>query len=140
VCLVVMVRNGDGHLKNFGLVYSHPGDRTSIRLAPLYDVVTTSIYALSPSAAGITKYDRTLALNLAKSKQYPDRATLLEFGRSICQVARPERVLERIADAMTQTLCEERERVPGELLRLMSSEWDAGRAVAVARRSRQTLS
>ena len=133
VCLVVMVRNGDGHLKNFGLVYSHPGDRTSIRLAPLYDVVTTSIYALSPSAAGITKYDRTLALNLAKSKQYPDRATLLDFGRAICQVARPERVLERIADAMTQTLREERERIPGELLGLMSSEWDAGRAVAIPR-------
>ena len=43
------------------------------------------------------------------------------------------RVLERIADAMTQTLREERQRIPGELLGLMSSEWDAGRAVAVSR-------
>lgn len=132
VSLIVMVRNGDGHLKNFGLLYTHPGNRTSIRLAPLYDVVTTSIYAMSRSTAGITKYDRTLALNLAKTKQYPDRATLLDFGRAICQVSRPEQVLERIAEAMTQTLHEARDRIPANLLRSMSGEWDMGRAIAVS--------
>src|SRR6185312_1025153 len=44
VAFSVMVHNGDGHLKNFGLLYEHPGDRRSVRLAPLYDVVTTSLY------------------------------------------------------------------------------------------------
>lgn len=131
VCLIVMTRNGDGHLKNFGLLYTHPDDRASIRLAPLFDVVTTSIYAMSEMAAGITKYDRTLALNLAKSKQYPDRKTLLDFGRSVCLVRHPERVIERIAGAMSDALREERERVPVELHRKLSRAWDEGRQVAV---------
>jgi hypothetical protein len=26
ITFIVMVRNGDGHLKNFGLLYAHPGD------------------------------------------------------------------------------------------------------------------
>lgn len=132
VCLVVMARNGDGHLKNFGLLYTHPDDRASIRLAPLFDVVTTSIYAISETAGGITKYDRTLALNLAKSKQYPDRATLLEFGRSVCQVRNPEPVIERIAGAMSDTLRDEKDRVPAALHGQMSREWDEGRQVAIA--------
>jgi serine/threonine-protein kinase HipA len=126
VCLIVMTRNGDGHLKNFGLLYTHPDDRTSIRLAPLFDVVTTSIYALSETAAGITKYDRTLALKLAKSKQYPDRKTLLDFARYVCQVDAPELVIERIADALSATLSAERERVPATLIETMRPEWEAG--------------
>jgi serine/threonine-protein kinase HipA len=126
VCLIVMTRNGDGHLKNFGLLYTHPDDRVSIRLAPLFDVVTTSIYALSETAAGITKYDRTLALKLAKSKQYPDRKTLLDFARSVCQVDAPELVIERIADALSATLSAERERVPATLIEKMQPEWEAG--------------
>ena len=36
-----MLRNGDAHLKNFGLLYSSTAD---VRLAPLYDVVTTTAY------------------------------------------------------------------------------------------------
>jgi len=132
VCLIVMTRNGDGHLKNFGLLYTHPDDRASIRLAPLFDVVTTSIYAMSETTSGITKYDRTLALNLAKSRQYPDRATLLEFGRGICQVRHPEGVIERIAGAMSDALREEKERVPAELHGRLSREWDEGRQVAVS--------
>lgn len=46
VGLSVMVRNGDAHLKNFGVLYDHPAARTTARLAPLYDVVTTSAYDL----------------------------------------------------------------------------------------------
>ena len=34
IAFTVMVRNGDGHLKNFGLLYEHPGNRQSTRLAP----------------------------------------------------------------------------------------------------------
>ncbi len=111
VAFAVMVRNGDGHLKNFGLLYEHPAAVDSIRLAPLYDVVTTSVYGSTSLRTGITKYDRTLALNLAKSKNYPDRATLLDFGARVCAVTHPERVLERIADAMTAALSEHQERI-----------------------------
>jgi serine/threonine-protein kinase HipA len=123
IAFTVMVRNGDGHLKNFGLLYDHPGDRQSIRLAPLYDVVTTSLYGVTNPRTYITKYDRTLALNLHKSRSYPDRATLLAFGRDHCGVARPEEVLERIADALSATLKENRGRVPAELWAGLNAEW-----------------
>lgn len=99
--------------------------RSSIRLAPLYDVVTTSIYGVA-SAAAITKYDRTLALNMAKTKTYPKRRTLLEFGTQHCQVKRPGEVIVRIADAMTATLAEHGQRVDGGLLKLMREAWGAG--------------
>lgn len=36
------LRNGDAHLKNFGLIYSGPED---VRLAPAYDIVSSSVYA-----------------------------------------------------------------------------------------------
>lgn len=120
-----MVHNGDAHLKNFGLLYEHPANATSIRLAPLYDVVTTSIYGFTQPRTLITKYDRTLALNLRKSRAYPDRATLMDFGATHCSVSRPEQVLERIADALSATLEEHRDRVPSELLRSLRQEWNA---------------
>jgi serine/threonine-protein kinase HipA len=119
----VMVRNGDGHLKNFGLLYEHPGNRKSVRLAPLYDVVTTSLYGVTHPRTYITKYDRTLALKLSKSRNYPDLGMLLAFGQDHCGVARPEEVVERIADALAETLKAHRERVPDELWRGLSAEW-----------------
>jgi serine/threonine-protein kinase HipA len=130
VALAVMVRNGDGHLKNFGLLYEHPAAVDSIRLAPLYDVVTTSIYGSTSARTGITKYDRTLALNLSKSKDYPNRTTLIEFGTRACEVRHPDQVLERIADAMMATLAELGDRIEPRLLAQMREEWNAGAAVA----------
>lgn len=41
IVLCWMLRNGDAHLKNFALLYSGIAD---VRLAPLYDVVTTTAY------------------------------------------------------------------------------------------------
>jgi serine/threonine-protein kinase HipA len=136
VALAVMVRNGDGHLKNFGLLYEHPAAVDSIRLAPLYDVVTTSIYGSTSVRTGITKYDRTLALNLSKSKSYPDRTTLVDFGARVCDVIQPEKVLERIADAMMDTLSELGDRVDEQLLAQMRTEWNAGAGVATRHSAR----
>lgn len=127
VAFMVMVRNGDGHLKNFGLLYEHPRDLASIRIAPLYDVVTTSIYDISGGMTQITKYDRTLALKLGKTRNYPDRKTLLEFGKTICQVLHPQRTIERSADAMSETLNAERDRIEPSLLKSLSAAWDEGR-------------
>lgn len=45
----IMLRNGDAHLKNFGVLYTHPGDA---RLAPMFDVVTTAIYRYERLAGG----------------------------------------------------------------------------------------
>lgn len=127
VAFMVLVRNGDGHLKNFGLLYEHPRDLASIRIAPLYDVVTTSIYDISGGMTQITKYDRTLALKLGKTRSYPDRKTLLEFGKTICQVLHPQRTIERSADAMSETLNAERDRIEPSLLKTLSAAWDEGR-------------
>jgi serine/threonine-protein kinase HipA len=123
IAFTVMVRNGDGHLKNFGLLYEHPRDRQTVRLAPLYDVVTTSLYGSTNPRTYITKYDRTLALNLRKSRNYPDQATLLAFGRDHCGVARPEEVIERIADSLSKTLKENRGRIPEQLWHGLNTEW-----------------
>ncbi|WPG41013.1 HipA domain-containing protein [Variovorax sp. EBFNA2] len=41
VAFSIMVRNGDAHLKNFGLLYTSSAD---CRLAPMFDVVTTALY------------------------------------------------------------------------------------------------
>lgn len=40
--LSCMVRNGDAHLKNFGVLYDAPGE--PVRFAPVYDIVTTTVY------------------------------------------------------------------------------------------------
>ncbi len=40
--LSVMVRNGDAHLKNFGVLY--PSPEGPVTMAPVYDVVTTTAY------------------------------------------------------------------------------------------------
>lgn len=37
-----LLRNGDAHLKNFGLIYDENGN--NCRMAPIYDVVTTTVY------------------------------------------------------------------------------------------------
>ena len=101
-------------------------------LAPMFDVVTTSIYRYQQYAGGPDLEDRTLALKLfagrGQTKAYPTTQELLKFGREVCGVNRPEQVLQRIADAMTNTLqqAETDERIPGELLTDMRVVWEDG--------------
>lgn len=40
VAFSILMRDGDAHLKNFGVLYC---SETDIRLAPMFDVLTTSI-------------------------------------------------------------------------------------------------
>lgn len=134
LALCVMVRNGDAHLKNFGLLYEHPAAATSPTLAPLYDVVTTTVYAYRDYRSDHRLVDRTMALKLHKSKRYPSRKELLQFGADVCHVRDPQQVIERIATAMSETLAANRERVDRGFLQQLSSEWDGGRlSVAVDR-------
>ena len=126
VAFSVMVRNGDAHLKNFGVLYRSSKD---IWLAPMYDVVTTCIYKYTRYPGGPELEDRTMALKLfvghGRSKSYPSHDALLEFGRRVCGVAQPQQVLTRIAQAMRQTLkiSVGDERIPKELLAQMKSAW-----------------
>lgn len=133
VAFSIMVRNGDAHLKNFGWLYR---SRKDVWLAPMFDVVTTSIYKYSQFPGGPELEDRTLALKLFagkhQTKAYPTTEELVDFGRRICGVARPVDVIDRIAGAMGKTLDEAKgdARVTRALWEQMARAWEEGRAHA----------
>ena len=86
--LSMVLKNGDAHLKNFGLLYTHP-ESDDCRLSPLYDLVCTAVYI-----------PRDLpALSLAKKKAWPTRQELIVFGRDVCRVHDPEMVIDRTLNA-----------------------------------------
>lgn len=126
VTLSCMVRNGDAHLKNFGMLYDDPSQRHTVRLAPLYDVVTTTIYRGYDPILDRSTADQTMALKLGGKRTYPDRATLLDFGRTACGVLDPEPVLERIGRAMLTTLNQHGNRFPDDLMAPLREAWQCG--------------
>ena len=71
------VQNGDAHLKNFGLLYR---DIDSIKLAPAYDVVCTSLYIEND----------IMALNLLGSKKWWDKKYLIRFAVESCDLSKQE--------------------------------------------------
>ena len=131
VCLSVMVRNGDAHLKNFGVLYTHPGALETVQLAPVFDVTTTTVYENYNPKSGQSLVDRTLAIKMNKAKVYPDRQQLIEFGRKHCGIANPGAIIERISDAMSEALSAHKVHIDVELFSTMQKEWDAGRAMAL---------
>lgn len=72
VALACTIRNGDAHLKNFGILYDAPG--VNVRLAPVYDMLSTRPYH---------PHD-VLALELNGSKEFPSGQQLRQFGRHAC--------------------------------------------------------
>ena len=88
IVLSMAIRNGDAHLKNFGMLYTHTrtGD---VRLSPLYDIVNTTAYI----------HRDVPALKLKKEKLWPTRERLIEFGYAHCQVDQPAQVIDRIIEA-----------------------------------------
>jgi len=72
-----LVKNGDAHLKNFGLLYD---DIDNIKLAPAYDVVSTTVYIK----------DDIPALYLLGSKKWWDKEFLLKFGMQSCDLTNKE--------------------------------------------------
>ena len=128
VAFTVMVHNGDGHLKNFGVLYSSTDD---VRLAPMFDVVTTSIYKYQRFEGGPELEDHTMALKLFAgskgSKIYPYAKELLDFGRRVCGVSDPAAVIQRIAQGMTQALakCSTDHRITAALYAQVSAAWQS---------------
>lgn len=128
VSLSVIVRNGDAHLKNFAMLY----DAGRRWLAPLFDVVTTTLYPYE-RAHGVRVTDRTLALKLrrgARDRLYPAPDALVAFGREVCRVADPRARLEPILDAMADTLraAARDSRIARGLLAGLGAEWRASLA------------
>lgn len=87
------VRNGDAHLKNFGIVYDDV--QGEARLAPVYDLVTTSVYLSKDS----------MALTLNGTTKWPSRKELQRLGETRMQgsPARVRQILERVAAAIAAT-------------------------------------
>lgn len=72
-----LLKNGDAHLKNFGLIYD---DILNIKLAPAYDVVTTTVYIKNDIPA----------LHLLGSKKWWKEKQLLRFGIEFCDLTAKE--------------------------------------------------
>jgi serine/threonine-protein kinase HipA len=91
--LSCMVRNGDAHLKNFGVLYDSP--RAPVRLAPVYDVVTTAAYIPQDIPA----------LSLAGTKKWWPRKMLEKFAvvHLALPVGRIRMIIEQVAEAVTDT-------------------------------------
>ena len=87
------IRNGDAHLKNFGITYEEVDG--AARLAPVYDLVTTTAYIPVD----------LMALTLEGTKRWPNRAVLLRLGQLRTGMSTPkvEAVLESVADALAET-------------------------------------
>lgn len=91
--LSTMVRNGDVHLKNFGVLY--PSLQGPVTMAPVYDVVTTTVYIRND----------TPALSLAGTKKWWDRKLLERFAVTHLNLSIGEtgEIIERMADAIMET-------------------------------------
>src|SRR5580698_2539942 len=87
------LRNGDAHLKNFGIVYDDV--QGEARLAPVYDLVTTSVYLPKDS----------MALTLNGSTKWASTKELQRLGETRVggTPARVRQILERIEAAIADT-------------------------------------
>lgn len=120
------VRNGDAHLKNFGIVYD---DVLGVaRLAPVYDLVTTTVYIAKDN----------MALTLNGSTQWPSAKTLGVLGetRMMGTPSKVKQILERVADAMSETMADMRAYIKdhpefAEIGNRMLQEWEKGRELSL---------
>jgi serine/threonine-protein kinase HipA len=122
IALNCALRNGDAHLKNFGVVYD--GVQGEAHLAPVYDVVTTTVYLPKDQ----------MALNLNGTNQRPVAKDLIRFaeGKSLASRQDLLRVFERIQDAMSEVAnsmdkyCHDHPEFR-DIERRMAEEWAQGR-------------
>jgi len=126
IALNCALRNGDAHLKNFGIVYDDV--QGEARLAPVYDLVTTSVYLPRDS----------LALTLNGTTNWPSAKDLRKFGetRTGAAPAKVRSILERSYEAIQGTAKEVHSYIEQhpefeELGKRMLQEWETGAATAL---------
>jgi len=78
VVMNYLLKNGDAHLKNFGLLYDD--DFKNIFYSPVYDVVNTVVYI----------YKDKPALMLEDKKIWHSKDTLIKFGQKSCLLSQSE--------------------------------------------------
>ncbi|MDQ5984719.1 MAG: hypothetical protein CSYNP_00415 [Syntrophus sp. SKADARSKE-3] len=96
--LSAMVRNGDAHLKNFGVLYPSPSG--PVTLAPVYDVVTTTVYIRQDVPA----------LSLAGAKKWWPRKQMEQFA--VTHLSLPVKSVARIIDQVSDAVIKAREMIP----------------------------
>jgi serine/threonine-protein kinase HipA len=127
IALNCALRNGDAHLKNFGIVYDDV--QGEARLAPVYDLVTTSVYLTKDS----------LALTLNGGTAWPAARELKKLGetRAGGTPAKIRQILERVAEAIRETAKEIEDRVRDHpefaaIGERMMREWEEGIRISLS--------
>ena len=119
--LSVMLRNGDGHLKNFGVLY--PSPLGEVTLAPAYDLVTTTAYIQKDVPA----------LSIAGTKKWWPRKVLERFA--VSHLSLPIGTISDTFDRMAEAIRETRERISAHMAETpefrdigqrMLTEWNEG--------------
>jgi serine/threonine-protein kinase HipA len=125
IALNCALRNGDAHLKNFGIVYDDVLEQA--RLAPVYDLITTSVYLPHDS----------LALTLNGTTLWPDSKALRRLGETRMHgtPSKIREIFEHISDAMAQTEVDLRSymkhhREFADIGERMLKEWANGRQLS----------
>lgn len=126
IALNCAIRNGDAHLKNFGIVYDDVLGEA--RLAPVYDLVTTTVYLPNDS----------MALTLNGSTRWPANKELQRFGETRMGGA-PAKV-KQILGHIDEAICEITKEVHAyikknpsfaEIGDRMLKEWAAGASLSL---------
>jgi serine/threonine-protein kinase HipA len=126
IALNCALRNGDAHLKNFGVVYDQI--QGEARLAPVYDLVTTSVYLPKDS----------LALTLNGTTQWPTAKQLRKLGetRAVGTPAKIRQILERVDEAILESAKDVQSYTKqhpefAEIGPRLLQEWENGSATAL---------
>jgi serine/threonine-protein kinase HipA len=126
IALNCALRNGDAHLKNFGVVYDDV--QGEARLAPVYDLVTTSVYLPKDS----------MALTLNGTTKWASTKELQRLGetRMGATPSRVRQILERIADAIEETTKDLQAYIEAhaefiEIGNRMLQQWEEGVALSL---------
>ena len=84
------LRNGDAHLKNFGVLYSDTD--ATISLSPVYDIITTTVYIPND----------TLALTLGGTTRWPKANMLIKFAKLHCNLTefRAQELMAEVAEGI----------------------------------------
>jgi serine/threonine-protein kinase HipA len=122
IALNCALRNGDAHLKNFGISYDNV--LGEVRLAPVYDLVTTTVYMPRDN----------MALTMNGTTQWPTAKVLQRLGetRASGTPTRIRQVLERISDALSEVSAEvqiygREHEAFADIGRQMLEQWELGR-------------
>ncbi len=94
IIMSYLLKNGDAHLKNFGILYSPNRQRRF--LAPAYDVINTIIYLPKDKPA----------LNLAGKKVWHNKKSLIEFGVTSCllTIKEVQTIMHESIEAVKKTI------------------------------------